>query len=266
MKKALFVISIAIVTILFFVSVGINVYLFQDKLKTVSIQSISDKPEVAGVSITPTEIPSVTIVEYPKCVSRFLNDRKGSLLDYDVNQDFTVIESVYINNNFLLENISVILYDNHNCEKLTNIKFNSVELAGTNSINDIKLKNNYLEVDYHINPDASILRRYYLNGDKKGGEEFFSYLCQTGRIDLCVERKLEFTKKVDSNVAMELVKKLPDVKRFMYKTKTGFNVFDDIDDAYYLVQFYESKDDYNVTYNWYHVNKYTGEIKTEFGN
>lgn len=70
---------------------------------------------------------------------------------------------------------------------------------------------------------------------------------------------------ISSEKAAELVKALPEVQAFLQETgghvtaQTGSP-----NEAVYLVQVYEVKDNHTATFNWYYVNKKDGSIKKEF--
>ena len=62
------------------------------------------------------------------------------------------------------------------------------------------------------------------------------------------------------------VSSLSEVKEYLRTVPSGQVVIDheDKDTNSYLIHVYEIKDDHTATFNWYEVNKDTGEIKTEF--
>lgn len=68
---------------------------------------------------------------------------------------------------------------------------------------------------------------------------------------------------ITSEKAAEIVRDLSEVKSFFNKTQNAKIALDESqnNDKFWTIQVYESFLDHNVTFNWYEVNKNTGEVK-----
>ena len=64
--------------------------------------------------------------------------------------------------------------------------------------------------------------------------------------------------------AVETVKSLPEVVGYLKRVPNGMVEVNGDDDTQYMVQVYEIKDGHTATFNWYQVDKTTGEVKEEF--
>lgn len=64
--------------------------------------------------------------------------------------------------------------------------------------------------------------------------------------------------------AVAKVKALPEVKDYLKRVSSGLVAINGEVDNSYLIQVYEIKNDHTATFNWYKVDKKTGEIKKEF--
>jgi len=77
---------------------------------------------------------------------------------------------------------------------------------------------------------------------------------------------LKFTKQtagvtISFQEAVDIVNNLPEVKSFIAQTTNGVVSIDEMEstDKYWVIQVYEKFSDHNATFNWYHVDKITGE-------
>lgn len=197
------------------------------------------------------------------------------MLNSDLNNNYTAVELVdidkYKKNYILLEDSVVKIYNNNDCRELTSIKYNSYALKGSNALMGLSFDKEILTITYHINPNNSILRKINISTDQKFTEEYFTEICNPLKPTECKTEKVNLPDKLTEEQALEKVKEMPEVKQFIKLVdKWGYNIYDEIldnnDEAYYSLRIYEVKDVEDVTLNWYLVNKYTGEIKTELGN
>lgn len=69
---------------------------------------------------------------------------------------------------------------------------------------------------------------------------------------------------VSKEQAVAKVKTLPEVVDYLKKVPNGIISVNGEEDNAYLVQVYEFKNDHTATFNWYKVNKTTGEIEKQF--
>lgn len=81
-------------------------------------------------------------------------------------------------------------------------------------------------------------------------------------------KSLKFTDIKSGNVSKEetitKIKALPEVMDYLKKVPNGLVLINGEENDQYLIQVYEIKDGHTATFNWYKVNKTTGEIKKEF--
>ncbi|MBI2029632.1 hypothetical protein HYT02_04405 [Candidatus Gottesmanbacteria bacterium] len=63
---------------------------------------------------------------------------------------------------------------------------------------------------------------------------------------------------------IERIKNLPEVQEYLKNVPNGKVELSGQDDQNYNIQVFEIKDGHTATFNWYYVNKSTGEIKKEF--
>ncbi len=64
--------------------------------------------------------------------------------------------------------------------------------------------------------------------------------------------------------AVAKVKSLPEVIDYLKRIPNGLVAVNGEEDSTYIVQVYEFKDNHTATFNWYTVDKTTGEVKKEF--
>lgn len=69
---------------------------------------------------------------------------------------------------------------------------------------------------------------------------------------------------VSKEQATAKVKSLPEVVDYLKRVPNGIISVNGEEDNAYLVQVYEFKNDHTATFNWYKVNKTTGEIEKQF--
>ena len=69
---------------------------------------------------------------------------------------------------------------------------------------------------------------------------------------------------VTGEMAITTVKSLPEVVDYLSRVPNGLVEVNGDDDTQYMVQVYEIKDGHTATFNWYQVDKATGEVKKEF--
>ncbi len=83
-------------------------------------------------------------------------------------------------------------------------------------------------------------------------------------------KSLKFTvtknRIVSKEEAIAKVKELPEVIDYLTRVPSGLVLANGEEDAAYMIQVYEFKDGHTATYNWYTVNKQTGDITGEFDN
>ncbi len=70
--------------------------------------------------------------------------------------------------------------------------------------------------------------------------------------------------KVTKEEVIAKVRALPEVKEYLTRVPKGLVSINGEEDATYMVQVYEVKDEHTATFNWYTVNKATGEVEKEF--
>jgi hypothetical protein len=71
---------------------------------------------------------------------------------------------------------------------------------------------------------------------------------------------------ITESEALAKIKTLPEVMDYLKRVPNGLVSVNGVEDNSYLVQVYEIKDGHTATFNWYTVNKQTGEITPEFDN
>ncbi len=64
--------------------------------------------------------------------------------------------------------------------------------------------------------------------------------------------------------AVDNVKKLPEVQDYLKRVPNALVEVDNESEGQYNVHVYEIKDGHTATFNWYRVDKATGEVKKEF--
>jgi len=69
---------------------------------------------------------------------------------------------------------------------------------------------------------------------------------------------------ITEEMAVANVKSLPEVVDYLERVPNGQVAVNGEEDTTYLVQVYEIKDGHTATFNWYQVDKTTGEVKKEF--
>lgn len=119
--------------------------------------------------------------------------------DYVESDLYRVVSIDYpeeIEEQILLLDNELVVYD-HNCKYVKSIEPELDKLNGANAINSLTLIMDVLVVNYHVNPDISVIRRYeinsskddffighYSNGNNEGGDYplFYSKLLHTDKI------------------------------------------------------------------------------------
>lgn len=264
MKKLAPFLILSIFAIFFLASVTINIYLLRDRLFGSSEKV--EKSEVAGISITPT--PTVTPTSEKTCLETQKELSLRNIYKTQSSKDFSVIVSDLYAPPApeILSDTIIDIFDNRNCEKIISLKYDSYKLAGTNTINSVEIKDKVIVVDYHINPNAWLERTYYIAANSS--EEYYSIVCNPEKPNECAKTKLSFDIKVSRDQAIEKVKAQTSMKTFISSTKKwGYDTFNESatgDQAFYLVRVYENKSDSNITFNWYKVNKYNGQVIAEY--
>ncbi len=76
--------------------------------------------------------------------------------------------------------------------------------------------------------------------------------------------KQEVVTSLSSEEAIAKVRDLPAVEDYLTRVPNGRVEQSGSEGDIYLIQVYEIKDGHTATFNWYRVNKMTGEIKAEF--
>lgn len=69
---------------------------------------------------------------------------------------------------------------------------------------------------------------------------------------------------LSKNNAVAKIKALPEVINYLQRVPNGLVAVNGEEDNAYLIQAYEFKDGHTETFNWYKVDKTTGEVKKEF--
>lgn len=64
--------------------------------------------------------------------------------------------------------------------------------------------------------------------------------------------------------AVRMVKEMPEVKDYLKEVPNGLVDVNGEEENAYMVQVYEIKDGHTATFNWYTVDKATGEVKKKF--
>ena len=73
--------------------------------------------------------------------------------------------------------------------------------------------------------------------------------------------------EISQQAAIDAVRALPEVREYektLAEAGTTAKIDAQSEDAEWLVQGYEIKDDHTATFNWYRVDKTTGRISAEF--
>lgn len=78
------------------------------------------------------------------------------------------------------------------------------------------------------------------------------------------KNSLPQSQQLSKKEAIAKVKTLPQITDYLKKVPNGLVVVNGEEDNAYLVQVYEFKDGHTATFNWYKVDKTTGEIEKEF--
>ncbi|RJQ35782.1 hypothetical protein C4559_06425 [Candidatus Microgenomates bacterium] len=69
---------------------------------------------------------------------------------------------------------------------------------------------------------------------------------------------------ISKEEAVAKVKALPDVINYFKRVPNGQVSVNGEEDNSYLIQVYEVKNDHTATFNWYNIDKATGEVQKEF--
>ncbi len=69
---------------------------------------------------------------------------------------------------------------------------------------------------------------------------------------------------VSKEVAVQKIKDLPEVIDYLKQVPTGLVLVNGEDENNYMVQVYEFKNGHTATFNWYYVDKTSGEIEKQF--
>jgi len=96
------------------------------------------------------------------------------------------------------------------------------------------------------------------NAEKASFENALLYMLKSLRFD---NGKSETITKEETILK---VKTLPEVIDYLKRVPNGLVLVNGEEDDTYMVQVYEIKDGHTATFNWYNVNKTTGEVKKEF--
>lgn len=70
--------------------------------------------------------------------------------------------------------------------------------------------------------------------------------------------------KISRNLAVENVKKLPEVQQYLKDVPNGKVEVDNELEGEYNVHVYEVKNGHTATFNWYRVSIKSGEVRSEF--
>ena len=70
--------------------------------------------------------------------------------------------------------------------------------------------------------------------------------------------------KINRNLAVENVKKLPEVKEYLKEVPKALVEVDNEEEGEYNVHVYEVKNGHTATFNWYKVSIKSGEVRSEF--
>lgn len=70
--------------------------------------------------------------------------------------------------------------------------------------------------------------------------------------------------KISRNLAVENVKKLPEVQDYLQRVPSGRVEVDNELEGEYNVHVYEIKNGHTATFNWYRVSIKSGEVRPEF--
>lgn len=68
--------------------------------------------------------------------------------------------------------------------------------------------------------------------------------------------------KITAAQAVENVRKLPEVQDYLKRVPSGRVEIDNEDEKIYHVHIYEIKNNHTATFNWYEIDKQSGEMKT----
>ena len=69
---------------------------------------------------------------------------------------------------------------------------------------------------------------------------------------------------ISRGMAVENVKKLPEVQEYLKNVPNGMVEVDNEMEGEYNVHVYEIKDGHTATFNWYRVSIKSGEVRSEF--
>lgn len=78
------------------------------------------------------------------------------------------------------------------------------------------------------------------------------------------QRNTKTSNSLTKEEVITKVKALPEVTDYLKRVPSGLVEVNGEEDNVYLVQVYEFKDGHTATFNWYKVDKTTGEVKKEF--
>ena len=70
--------------------------------------------------------------------------------------------------------------------------------------------------------------------------------------------------KINRNLAVENVKKLPEVQEYLKEVPKALVEVDNEEEGEYNVHVYEVKNGHTATFNWYKVSIKSGEVRSEF--
>lgn len=70
--------------------------------------------------------------------------------------------------------------------------------------------------------------------------------------------------KLNKEEAVAKIKSLPEVKEYLKRVPNGSVLVSSDENNEFMIQVFEIKNGHTATFNWYYVNKITGEIRKEF--
>lgn len=143
-----------------------------------------------------------------------------------------------------------------------NVKFSRSEL-GNYIYEEVEDCSNWACMRYLFTMINNKVYGFYLFAEG-GNQEKASY--ENALIHML--KSLEFTDSPTSQIAEDeaiaRVKSLPEVVDYLKRVPNGLVSVNGEEENAYLIQVYEFKDNHTATFNWYSMNKTTGEIKKQF--
>lgn len=138
-------------------------------------------------------------------------------------------------------------------------------LRNAQSIHSIELLHNTVVISFQKN-ETSLLQQRISLLKSSIQEEYFDVNCITQNFTECTYEIRPIPEIMNSESIAKEIKKLPCIQDYLNQsTARKFSISDDNgDESLAYVRVFEEFSDHTATFDWYSVNKYSGEIKAMF--